>query len=130
MTGWRQHFAAYLAAQRQHREASRVMARAERVLDRLIERGVDEDRAYKVAGVGLADVRAGRAYQEMSRALETLRASAWTSSTAARLVAHGVWLCADVPRAANKNYAAGACCSKPRNETITARSTSASFTRR
>jgi hypothetical protein len=44
------------------------MARAERVLDRLIENGVDDDRAYKLAGVNLADVRQLRAYGEMQRA--------------------------------------------------------------
>jgi hypothetical protein len=65
---WRRHFAAYVAAVARHREARHTMARAERVLDRLIENGVDDDRAYKLAGVNPADVRQLRAYGEMQRA--------------------------------------------------------------
>jgi len=66
--------AAYFAAKRQHHEAARLMARAERTLDRLIENGVDENRAWLLAGVHLADVRCIRAYQKMTRALRLLKA--------------------------------------------------------
>jgi hypothetical protein len=92
--------ASYLAAQRQHHEAARLMARCERVLDRLIEGGVDENRAYTLAGVALADVRSLRAYGEMSRAREALKSSVRNESTATRLK---VWplLYAKQPRAAN-----------------------------
>jgi hypothetical protein len=102
MTGWRQHFAAYLAAQRQHREASRVMARAERNLDRMLERGVDEDRAWLLAGVNLADVRQLHAYGEMHRARELLISSVRKESTVTRLK---VWalLHAKRPQGANEN---------------------------
>jgi hypothetical protein len=92
--------ASYLAAERKHHEASRVMARAERILDRLIENGVAEDRAYRIAGVHLADVRDLRAYGEMSRAREVLKSSVRNESTVTRLK---VWalLHAKQPRAAN-----------------------------
>jgi hypothetical protein len=100
MTRWEQHFTAYLAAQRQHDEAARLMARAERNLDRMIEHGVAEDRAWLLAGVHLCDVRNLRAYGEMSRAREALKSSVRNESTATRLK---VWalLHAKQPRAAN-----------------------------
>jgi hypothetical protein len=99
-----QHFvASYLAAQRQHREAERVMARAERMLDRMIEHGVDEDRAYKLAGVALADARSVRAYQDMRQAREALALSVRNQGTVARLLARGAMVCADRPRGANEN---------------------------
>jgi hypothetical protein len=91
---WKQHLAAYIAAERQHHAAERIMARAERVLDRLLEHDVDENRAYMLAGVALADVRSLRAYQEMSRAGELLKSSLQNESTAIRLLARGAWLCA------------------------------------
>jgi hypothetical protein len=69
---WKQHLAAYLAAAARHREARHTMARCERLLDRMIEHGVDEDHAYLAAGVGLADRRCIRAYHEMHRARERL----------------------------------------------------------
>jgi hypothetical protein len=62
----------YLAAQRQHHEAARLMARAERNLDRMIEHGVDEDRAYLAAGVGLADRRCLKTYAKVLRARRLL----------------------------------------------------------
>jgi hypothetical protein len=66
---------AYLAAQRQHHEAEQLMAAAEATLDRLIESGVDEDRAWTLAGVNLADVRCLRAYQKMLQARRLLEFS-------------------------------------------------------
>jgi hypothetical protein len=62
----------YIIALARYREAERVMARAERMLDRMIEHGVEETRAYTVAGVNLTDRRCIRAYQEMRRARERL----------------------------------------------------------
>jgi hypothetical protein len=64
--------ASYLAAQRQHHEAARVMAHCEATLDRLIESGVDENTAWLLAGMNLADVRSLRAYQKMMRARRLL----------------------------------------------------------
>jgi hypothetical protein len=65
--------ASYLAAERQHHEAARLMARCEQMLDRLIDNGVDENLAWTIAGVNLADVREVRAYQQMRRAGDRLR---------------------------------------------------------
>jgi hypothetical protein len=64
--------AALIVAVARYHEATRVMARAERILDRMIEHGVAEDRAYTIAGVGLADRRCIRAYHEMKRARRLL----------------------------------------------------------
>jgi hypothetical protein len=58
----------YIVALARYREAERVMARAERNLDRMIEHGVEEGRAWQLAGVDLADRRVLRAYDEMLRA--------------------------------------------------------------
>jgi hypothetical protein len=70
-----QHLVAlYLAAERQHHEAARLMARCEQLFDELVERGVDENRAWLLAGVHLADIRSIRAYQKMTRALWLLKA--------------------------------------------------------
>jgi hypothetical protein len=58
----------YIVALAQYHEARHTMARAERLLDRLLEHGVSEDRAYTLAGVALCDRRCIRAYHEMHRA--------------------------------------------------------------
>jgi hypothetical protein len=78
------------------------MARAERNLDRMLERGVDEDRAWLLAGVNLADVRQLHAYGEMHRARELLISSVRKESTVTRLK---VWalLHAKRPQGANEN---------------------------
>jgi hypothetical protein len=96
---WRQHLAAFLIAQARHQEAARVMARAERTFFRLLKRGVDENRAYTIAGVNLADERSVRTYQDMKQAFDRLRVSC--QNTATRLWANGAWLCGVLPRAAN-----------------------------
>jgi hypothetical protein len=62
----------YLVALAQYHAAERVMARAVRQLDRMIEHGVDENRAWLLAGVDLADRRCIRAYHEMLRARRLL----------------------------------------------------------
>jgi hypothetical protein len=62
----------YLVAMARYHEAERVMAAAEAMLDRLIEGGMSEDRAWLLAGVHLADVRCVRAYQAMLRARRLL----------------------------------------------------------
>jgi hypothetical protein len=62
----------YIVALARYHEAKRVMARAERNLDRMVEHGVDEDHAYLAAGVALADRRCIRAYHEMRRARDRL----------------------------------------------------------
>jgi hypothetical protein len=92
----------YIVALAQYHAARHTMARAERNLDRMIEHGADENRAYTLAGVALADVRSLRAYGEMSRAREALKSSVRNESTATRLK---VWalLHAKQPRAANEN---------------------------
>jgi hypothetical protein len=64
----------YLAAERQHHEAARLMVRREQLFDELVERGIDDNTAYARAGVHLADIRSIRAYQKMTRALKLLRA--------------------------------------------------------
>jgi hypothetical protein len=48
------------------------MSRAERIFDKLSRKGVKDERAYTLAGVGLADERSMRAYQEEMRAFERL----------------------------------------------------------
>jgi hypothetical protein len=54
----------------------RIMKRAERTFFRLADRhGVEERRAYTIAGVALADERSVRAYQEMLQAFERLKSS-------------------------------------------------------
>jgi hypothetical protein len=88
MTNWKQRRAAYVAAAARYREASRLMTRAERVLDRMLAHGVEESRAFEVAGVGLADERTVRAYREMRRARERLKSSVQDESTAAKTAAH------------------------------------------
>jgi hypothetical protein len=94
---------AYITAQRQYHEAARVMARCERMLDRMVEHGVEEGHAYLAAGVGLADRRCLRAYGEMSRTRERLISSVRNENTVTRLK---VWalLRAKQPRAANDRH--------------------------
>jgi hypothetical protein len=62
----------FIVAAARYQEARHLMARAERLLDRLLARGVSEDRAYTLAGVALADRRCIRAYHEMRRARDRL----------------------------------------------------------
>jgi hypothetical protein len=62
----------YLVALARYHAARRTMARAERLLDRLLEHGVSEDRAWQLAGVHLCDRRCIKAYQEMRWARERL----------------------------------------------------------
>jgi hypothetical protein len=62
----------YVIALAQYQAARRRMVRAERLLDRLLEHGVDEDRAWQLAGMHLCDVRCIKAYAEMRRAREQL----------------------------------------------------------
>ena len=55
--------------------AQRLMSRAERTFNKLSMKGVEDERAYTLAGVDLADERSVRACQEKKRAFELLRLS-------------------------------------------------------
>jgi hypothetical protein len=68
-----QHLVTYLAAQRQHDEAERLMAAAEAKLDQLIESGIDENLAWTISGVALCNRRSLNTYAEMRRARDRLR---------------------------------------------------------
>jgi hypothetical protein len=70
--GWKQCLVEYLDANARHATADRLMSRAERIFDKLSRKGVKDERAYTLAGVGLADERSVRAYQEKMRAFERL----------------------------------------------------------
>jgi len=69
---------------------------------RLDRHGVEENRAYEVAGIGLTDVRAVRANKEMRRALERVRAA---GPTVYRLLAIG--MLDEVPWPDNDNRGRG-----------------------
>lgn len=98
MARWQDRMADYLAATARHDEAERLMARAERIFSKLA-RTLDDDRAYEIAGVGLADNRSLRAYAEKRRAFTALRASVADAGLLARMTAAGAVQCAG--RAAN-----------------------------
>jgi hypothetical protein len=68
---------------------------------KLIARRVDDDRAYALAGVGLADERNVRAYQAQRLALERLRDHLRGYDIVDRVLAIGIVLCADVPNPSN-----------------------------
>lgn len=53
--------------------AQRLMSRAERTFNKLSMKGVEDERAYTLAGVDLADERSVRACQEKKQAFEWLR---------------------------------------------------------
>jgi hypothetical protein len=89
----------YLTAKARHDDAKRLMRRAG-TFDKLAKRYGDE-RAYEIAGVGLADERSVRAYQQHQRAFDALVASLRGEPFLIRLRAIGAVLCADLPSAVN-----------------------------
>ena len=100
MTMWNDRLVEYLAATARHAEAERLMQRAERTMDKLAKRCGDE-RAYEIAGVGLADERSTRAYQQERRASDALKDSLRGEGLLVRLKAIGAIRCAKLPRTAN-----------------------------
>jgi hypothetical protein len=88
---WKQRLVEYRAAKARHDAAMRLL--------QLSERGVEDERAYTLAGLRLADERSVRACQEEMRAFERLRSALRCEGTATHLLACGALL--DVPRAAN-----------------------------
>jgi hypothetical protein len=94
---------AYLAARSRHAKAERLMARSERILDKLLSRGVDENRAYKLAGVDLADERSVRAYGKMWQARLLLIEALVGARSMDRLRAVAAVACASLPKPANDN---------------------------
>jgi hypothetical protein len=92
---WRHHLVEYLAAKARHNEARRLFDRATRTFFTLAGRkGVEEERAYTIAGLGLADKRMVSAYQAQIGACDRLLASLRCESTTARLLAKGAVLSA------------------------------------
>src|SRR5512134_2057162 len=99
---WRDALAAYLAAHARHEDAERGYHRVGRVFEKLVKRGVDDERAYELAGLSLADRRGLQACGEKRVALEALRASLRGESIVTRLMVASAVACADgVPRPAN-----------------------------
>jgi hypothetical protein len=98
---WRTLAAEYLAAKAQHDNSEKLFHRASRIAMKLIARRVDDDRAYALAGVGLADERNVRAYQAQRLALERLRDHLRGCDIVDRVLAIGIVLCADVPNPSN-----------------------------
>ena len=100
----RRALTAYLDATARHAEATRLMVRAQRTFNKLCIRGVDEDRAYKLAGVGLADVRDVRACTEEREAFARLKAVLvfGPPDLVALIRIAGAVFCAHIPRAANR----------------------------
>jgi hypothetical protein len=67
---WRHHLVEYLAAKARHNEARRLFDRATRTFFTLADRkGVEEERAYTIAGLGLADKRMVSALSRTDRRL-------------------------------------------------------------
>jgi hypothetical protein len=97
---WRNRLAEYLTAKAHHDEADRLYHRAGRIMSKLARR-VDDDCAYQLAGMSLADNRCLRACAEQRRALDKLIVSLACASTATRLGVAGCVKCADLPRAVN-----------------------------
>jgi hypothetical protein len=89
MRTWQPHFDEYLTGRERHVEASRAMNRATRIFHKLLEHGVDDDRAYELAGVHLADCRDVRAYADERAALHRLGEALTECPTAERYQAIG-----------------------------------------
>ena len=96
---WKQRLVEYRAAKARHDAATRLVHRASRTFNKLSERGVEDEQAYTLAGLRLADERSVRACQEEMHAFERLRFALRCESTATHLLACGALL--DVPGAAN-----------------------------
>jgi hypothetical protein len=92
MTIWKARLEEYIAARARNAEAKATMARAERVFHKLLKRGVDEDHAYKLAGVNLADRRSIAAYHEEREALHRIGEALTGCPTAERYQAIGAVL--------------------------------------
>lgn len=92
MTIWQTRLEEYVAARAHHSEARRTMARAERAFHKLLKRGIDEDRAYKIAGVNLADRRSLAASKDARAALHRLGEALTGCSSAERYQAIGALL--------------------------------------
>ena len=97
---WQPIVIEYLATKARHADSERLMHRAERAFDKLAKRYGDE-RAYEIAGVGLADERSVRACQRHRRAFDALVGSLCGEPFLVRLRAIGAIRCADLPRAVN-----------------------------
>jgi hypothetical protein len=97
---WQPLVIEYLGTKARHDDAKCLMHHAERTFDKLAKRYGDE-RAYEIAGVGLADERSVRACQQHRRAFDALVGSLRGEPFLVRLRAIGVIRCADLPRTAN-----------------------------
>jgi hypothetical protein len=71
------------------------------VFEELAERTGDDDRAYEMAGMTLADHRMLAAFKAMHEAGEQLARCARTLPTVQRILVIGAAMCADLPEAAN-----------------------------
>lgn len=93
----------YLAAKQLHAEAQRLYYRAWRTFTKLSDRSMDEDRAYKLAGVGLADVRALAADKARRQARDRLkRYTLGLDDFVEQILVFGAVMCADyLPKPAN-----------------------------
>ena len=100
MQVWNERLAKYLAAKECHADSERLMHRAERTFDKLAKRCGDK-RAYEIAGVGLADERSVRAYQQERRAFDALVDSLRGEPVNVRLKAIGAIRCTELPAGAN-----------------------------
>jgi hypothetical protein len=90
MPVWREeHAAAYLKAWDQYVVASRLMNGASRTFNKLTKQGVEENRAYAIAGVSLADHRSIRAHQAWRMAYGRLLDAINREKTVAALIMRG-----------------------------------------
>jgi hypothetical protein len=86
---WRIRLEEYIAARARNAEAEATMARAERIFHKLRKRGVDDDRAYALAGVHLADCRSITAGAEEREALRRIGTAMTDCPSAERYEAIG-----------------------------------------
>jgi hypothetical protein len=92
--------AQYLVAKARHSDAERLYHRSLRTFSRLSRR-LDDDRAYTIAGVSMADERMLKTYRLQWRAFCRLQLAINELGTIQRCMAIGAVLCAKLPIAAN-----------------------------
>jgi hypothetical protein len=91
----------YLDAQARYVEADAAFDRAGAMFEELAERIGDDDRAYEMAGMPLADHRMFAAAKAAREAGERLARYARALPTVQKIMVIGAAMCAELPEAAN-----------------------------
>lgn len=104
MDEWRNRLTEFVIADAKYKEAKTAFNRSVRIAERLCRNMPgDEDRAWEIAGVALADRRDLKTYQVRRRAIEALWSALRGRYLNEKIKAFGVVWCSDLPIPANNN---------------------------